>query len=98
MTAARVPEEKDMRKRTSLVAAGGLLAASLGLFGTAAAASASPSSPVVGYTYLDGNTPSANTIDAYARHADGSLTTLPGSPFAAGGAGLGAGLASQGAI
>jgi hypothetical protein len=32
------------------------------------------------------------------RHADGSLTPLAGSPFSAGGAGLGAGLASQGAI
>ena len=48
----------------------------------------------VGYTYIDGNTPTANTIDGYARHADGSLTTMAGSPFAAGGTGL----ASQGAI
>ena len=39
-----------------------------------------------------------NTIDGFARHADGSLTPLAGSPFMAGGAGLGAGLASQGAI
>jgi hypothetical protein len=53
---------------------------------------------VVGYTYVDGNTAPANTIDGYARHADGSLTALPGSPFAAGGEGLGTGLASQGAI
>jgi 6-phosphogluconolactonase len=55
-------------------------------------------SPVVGYTYLDGNTAPANTIDGFARHADGSLTPLAGSPFRAGGAGLGSGLASQGAI
>ena len=53
---------------------------------------------VVGYTYLDGNTATSNTIDGFARHADGSVTPLPGSPFAAGGAGLGSGLASQGAI
>jgi len=39
-----------------------------------------------------------HTIDGFARYADGSVTPLPGSPFAAGGAGLGAGLASQGAI
>jgi 6-phosphogluconolactonase len=52
----------------------------------------------VGYTYIDGNTITANTIDGFARHADGSVTPLPGSPFAAGGAGTGAGLASQGAI
>ena len=88
-----------MRKRTRLAAAGGgLLAAAIGILGVPAAASASPPSPVVGYTYIDGNTAPANTIDGYARHADGSLTPLPGSPFAAGGAGLGTGLASQGAI
>jgi 6-phosphogluconolactonase len=88
-----------LRKRTRLAAVGGsLLAAAIGIFGVPAAASASTPSPVVGYTYIDGNTAPANTIDGYARHADGSLTALPGSPFAAGGEGLGAGLASQGAI
>jgi 6-phosphogluconolactonase len=88
-----------LRKRTRLAAAGGsLLAAAIGIFGVPAAASASPPSPVVGYTYIDGNTAPANTVDAYARHADGSLTPIAGSPFAAGGEGLGTGLASQGAI
>jgi len=89
-----------MRKRTCLAAGGSLLAATIGLFGAAASASASTASasPVVGYTYVDGNTATANTVDGYARHADGSLTALAGSPFAAGGAGLGTGLASQGAI
>jgi 6-phosphogluconolactonase len=88
-----------MRKRTCLAAAcGGLLAGTFGLFGAAASASASTVSPVVGYTYVNDNTATANTIAGFARHADGSLTPIPGSPFAAGGAGLGAGLASQGAI
>jgi 6-phosphogluconolactonase len=87
-----------MRNRVWLAAGGSLLAATIGLSGAATVASASTGSPVVGYTYIDGNTATANTIDGYARHADGSLTALPGSPFAAGGAGLGAGLASQGAI
>ena len=88
-----------MRKRTCLAAAGGsLLAATIGLFGAAASASASTASPVVGYTYVNGNTATANTIDGFARHADGSLTAMAGSPFAAGGVGLGTGLASQGAI
>jgi 6-phosphogluconolactonase len=64
----------------------------------AAASASTGASPVVGYTYVDGNTAPANTIDGFARHADGSLTALPGSPFAAGGAGLGTGLASQGPI
>ena len=54
--------------------------------------------PVVGHVYLDDNTAGTNTIGAFARHADGSLTPLAGSPFVAGGAGTGAGLASQGAI
>jgi 6-phosphogluconolactonase (cycloisomerase 2 family) len=86
-----------MRKRKWLAAGGSLLATSIGLLGAAATANAS-TSPVVGYTYVDGNTATANTIDGFARHADGSLTPLAGSPFTAGGAGLGTGLASQGPI
>ncbi|HEX4719352.1 MAG TPA: beta-propeller fold lactonase family protein [Thermoleophilaceae bacterium] len=53
---------------------------------------------VVGHVYLDDNTAGANTIAAFDRHADGSLTPVAGSPFSAGGAGTGSGLASQGAI
>jgi hypothetical protein len=49
------------------------------------------------YVYLDNNTAGTNTISGFSRSADGALTALPGSPFPAGGAGLGAGLASQGA-
>jgi hypothetical protein len=37
-------------------------------------------------------------LGAFDRHADGNLTPEPGSPFTAGGAGTGAGLASQGKI
>jgi 6-phosphogluconolactonase len=87
-----------MRKLICLAAGGGLLAATIGLFGAAASASASTASPVVGYTYINDNTATTNTIAGFDRHADGSLTPIPGSPFPAGGAGLGAGLASQGAI
>ncbi len=81
----------------------GLILLSLAAAAAAAAVPVSASastntSPVVGYTYVDGNTVTANTIDGFARHADGSLTALAGSPFSAGGAGLGSGLASQGAI
>ena len=50
------------------------------------------------HVYLDGNTAGANTIAGYARNANGSLTPLPGSPFQAGGAGLGAGVTSQDAV
>jgi 6-phosphogluconolactonase len=87
-----------MRKRVCLAAGGSLLAATISLVGAASSASAGTTSPVVGYTYLNDNTATANTIAGFDRHADGSLTPIPGSPFAAGGAGLGAGLASQGAI
>ena len=76
----------------SLLAAGAVLAAP-------AVASASPyPSPVTGHVYLDDNTAGSNTIAAFNRHANGTLTPLPGSPFAAGGEGAGAGLASQGAV
>jgi 6-phosphogluconolactonase (cycloisomerase 2 family) len=87
-----------MHKRVWLAAGGSLLAATISVFGAAASASAGTASPVVGYTYVNDNTAAANTIAGFARHADGSLTPIPGSPFAAGGAGLGSGLASQGAI
>ncbi|HME02162.1 MAG TPA: beta-propeller fold lactonase family protein, partial [Solirubrobacteraceae bacterium] len=53
---------------------------------------------VVGHAYANDNTATSNTVAGFDRHADGSLTPIPGSPFTAGGAGLGAGLASQGAI
>ncbi len=86
-----------IRTRPGLIVLG--LAAAAAMVAVPAAASASTdASPVVGYTYLDDNTATANTIAGFDRHADGSLTPIPGSPFAAGGAGLGAGLASQGAI
>ena len=50
------------------------------------------------HVYLDGNTAGANTIAGYVRNAHGSLRALPGSPFQAGGSGLGVGIGSQGAI
>src|SRR5467141_1587717 len=59
---------------------------------------ASAAADVVGHVYVDDNTAGANTIGAFDRHSDGTLTPEAGSPFAAGGAGTGAGLASQGAL
>jgi 6-phosphogluconolactonase (cycloisomerase 2 family) len=64
----------------------------------AAASAAAQASPVVGHVYVNDNTAGANTIGAFDRHADGTLTPTAGSPFTAGGAGTGAGLASQGAL
>jgi len=64
----------------------------------ASASASAQASPVVGHVYVNDNTAGTNTIGAFDRHADGTLTPAAGSPFAAGGAGTGAGLASQGAL
>src|SRR5262249_28104722 len=61
---------------------------------SAASAAGDPSS-VVGHVYVNDNTAGTNTIGVFDRHADGTLTPEAGSPFTAGGAGTGAGLASQ---
>jgi 6-phosphogluconolactonase (cycloisomerase 2 family) len=52
----------------------------------------------VGQVYVNDNTAGTNTIAAFDRQADGSLTPTAGSPFSAGGAGTGKGTASQGAL
>ncbi len=76
-----------------------LALAAMGVFALPGSAFATSRNPaVVGHVYLDGNTAGANTIAAYDRAPDGSLTPTPGSPFAAGGAGLGQALGSQGAV
>jgi 6-phosphogluconolactonase len=59
---------------------------------------ASAQSDVAGHVYVNDNTAGANTIAAFDRHSDGLLTPIPGSPFAAGGAGLGSIVGSQGAL
>jgi 6-phosphogluconolactonase (cycloisomerase 2 family) len=58
----------------------------------------SAQSPVVGHVYVNANTARENTIAAFDRHADGMLTSMPGSPFAAGGAGSGKVIGSQDAL
>ena len=71
----------------------------LGLAGPAVeSASADSPAHVAGHVYVNDNTAGTNTIAAFDRHADGSLTPVDGSPFPAGGAGAGKGLASQGAV
>jgi hypothetical protein len=100
-----------MRKNTNMAARLALGVATLGgagILGTLVSGPASAAgvtaniptgfSPVVGHVYLDDNTAGANTIGAFDRHADGALSAMPGSPFPAGGAGTGVGLASQGAL
>jgi 6-phosphogluconolactonase len=71
----------------------------VGLAGPAVgSASADSPAPLAGHVYVNDNTAGTNTIAAFDRHADGSLTPVDGSPFPAGGAGTGTGLASQGAV
>jgi 6-phosphogluconolactonase len=65
---------------------------------TSASASAARPSTVTGHLYVNDNTEGVNTIAAFDRHADGTLTPIPGSPFATGGAGTGKGIGSQGAL
>jgi 6-phosphogluconolactonase len=73
-------------------------AAALAVPASASAAASNGPSPVVGHVYVNDNTKPVNSIGAFDRHADGTLTPEAGSPFAAGGAGTGSGLASQGAL
>jgi 6-phosphogluconolactonase len=101
---AAVPAWDVKPEATHVLKRGGLGALILGVAAAAAvtvpaAASASTSSsPVVGHVYVNDNTAGTNTIGVFDRYANGALTPEPGSPFVAGGAGTGAGLASQGAI
>src|SRR6516164_6895183 len=74
------------------------LAAAAAVAVPASASASADASGVVGHVYVNDNTTGTNTIGAFARHADGSLTPEAGSPFVAGGAGTGSGLASQGAL
>jgi hypothetical protein len=78
--------------RTILAAVAAVIGAGMAP-GVAAAAESHP-----GYVYVNDNTAGQNTIAAFARHADGTLSPVGGSPFNAGGAGAGSGLASQGAV
>jgi 6-phosphogluconolactonase len=92
-----------MHLRTRVAATVGLLVLALAAsLAAAQAASAAPArarhSAVVGHVYVDDNTAGTNTIGAFNRLADGSLVPLHGSPFAAGGAGTGQSIGSQGAL
>ena len=92
---------KISSRRSRLTGALLSLAAAGAAAAVAAPASASAStftSPVVGHVYVNDDTTGTNTIGAFARHADGTLTPEAGSPFKAGGAGNGTGLASEGAL
>ena len=84
------------RGRAGALILGLAAAAAIAVPGSASASTGA--SPVVGHVYVNDNTAGTNTIAAFNRHADGTLTPEAGSPFPAGGAGSGTGLADQGAI
>jgi 6-phosphogluconolactonase len=87
---------RAIRFSTLLVLATAVAAA---VAGGAAASPAGPhASSVVGHLYVNDNTAPVNTVDGWDRHADGSLTLIPGSPFAIGGSGAGHADTSQGSL
>ena len=86
-------------QKTRFVAVVFALAGAAALAGGAAASHGGPApSAVVGHVYINDNTAPLNTVAGFDRHADGTLTPLPGSPFAVGGSGTGSPDASQGSL
>jgi 6-phosphogluconolactonase len=57
-----------------------------------------PARLAAGHVYVNDNTAGVNTVAGFNRQPDGSLTPIPGSPFAVGGAGAGHADASQGSL
>ena len=80
------------------IALSSLLGVVAALGATVSASSALAASGVVGHVYVNDNTAAGNTVAGFDRHADGTLSPIPGSPFAIGGAGTGHGIGSQGAL
>lgn len=68
------------------------------LAGSAGGVLAASPNPVVGHVYVNNNSAVHNSVAGFARHLDGTLSVLPGSPFATGGAGTGTPIGSAGAI
>jgi 6-phosphogluconolactonase len=65
---------------------------------SAASVSAAAPRVVVGHAYVNNNSATTNGVAGFARYSDGTLTPLPGSPFATGGAGIGTPTGSAGAL
>jgi 6-phosphogluconolactonase (cycloisomerase 2 family) len=80
------------------------IAAAAGLLTLAAAGSltavhtVSARAEIAGYVYVNTNNTTANTIAGFARHEDGTLAALAGSPFSAGTGAVGKTIASQGSL
>ena len=86
-----------MHRSTRLLALGVTLATLL-IGSTTGAYAAAPGRDIVGHVYVNNNSAGENTVAGFDRHADGTLSAIVGSPFAAGGAGTGSPLGSAGAI
>jgi 6-phosphogluconolactonase (cycloisomerase 2 family) len=95
----RVEQRRAARHRVGLLGVAALVVSTaLAAFAAGAGAASATASRVVGQVYVNDNTAVANTVAAFDRHADGSLTPISGSPFPTGGAGTGTILPSQGAL
>jgi DNA-binding beta-propeller fold protein YncE len=84
-----------MHRFTRIVGLAGVIAA---LVAGLTAGSVAAASSAVGHVYVNNNSSGRNTIAAFDRHADGTLTPIPGSPFDAGGAGTGTPFGSAGGL
>jgi 6-phosphogluconolactonase len=84
--------------RLSRFAALFVLSVAAAVFVVGGAAASGGGSDVVGHVYINDNTAPVNSVAAFDRHADGSLTPAAGSPFTAGGFGTGHPDASQGSL
>ena len=85
-----------MHRFSRLLGLAGLLATLVA--GLIAGPVAAAGSATVGHVYVNNNSAGRNTIAAFDRHADGSLTPIGGSPFDAGGTGTGAPFGSAGGL
>jgi 6-phosphogluconolactonase (cycloisomerase 2 family) len=85
-----------MHRFSRFVALAGVLGTLVAGLATGPVAAAG--SGIVGHVYVNNNSAGTNTIAGFDRHGDGSLTAIPGSPFAAGGAGTGAPFGSAGGL
>ncbi len=68
------------------------------LAGSATSVFASSPAPVIGHVFVNNNSATQNSVAGFDRHANGTLTPIPGSPFSTGGAGTGTPIGSAGAI
>ncbi len=93
-----MPAHMHLHARLAVAAAGLALAGGAAAALPGAALADRYGGPTAGHVYLDDNTAGVNTVAGFVRNANGSLTALPGSPFEVGGAGTGAGIASEGAV